>query len=1021
MRCLVFILIWSVRLVHAQYPFPVRHLTTTDGLSQGTCYHIIKDSRGFIWAGSQDGLNRFDGTRFTRYQFDELDSTTIGKGEIQGLIEAPSGDLWAGTEDCLSQYVRQTNSFRRYYVTDNRGRKRFSLHTPFYADDSTVWYSNAIEGVVRLNVQTQRKTLINPQIRPKSTIITEWINYCPADQSLVFLLPVGFARYHIPTRRLTTYYTGQPTDGIPGRQVFQSLYRTRTGQYCLGSSVGIYEFDATLTSLRRQHPLRPGIGLFRFQSMMEDQQGRWWLAVEGAGAWLYDPVRMRIVREVGPGLNKAYSLLTNQIPEIYVDDLGLVWVNSDPFGIDIIYPSKYRIETFSDNPADASDLNNHAIRGLCEDRRHQIWIGTVDGGIRRLDPATGTMRAYTVEMGVTTKGNIRHIVETRNGRLLIANQRGIQQYDPAGDRFMTIPNPLCRDDQDCQYIRGMLELPDGNFIVATYAGLFIHDAQLRPLGQVDAGSNYYGSLYFDAATQLLYAGRRDQDLMVYRYEQGKLTWLYTTLPGFNILGLYPDPARQCIWICTDRGLVRFDPASRRVTRVYTTRQGLPNNVVYALLPDQKGRFWLSTNNGLAKFLPAKETITPVPMTRGREYNSFTALISSDGTFYFGGVHGLDRFVPNQLDYDATVPVRITDFQVNDKPYRTGGFIGETGKVTLTSQQRTFAISFAALDYFSDGNNSFFYRLNGVDNNWVSLTKTNTVRYADVSPGSYTFQVRALDARGQFTAITQVQIHIQPPFWQTWWFILLSLAGLVGLVAWGVSAFNRQRFDRQQRLMQNTLATQESERRRIAQDLHDDVGNTLATIKGMLERAREREPAPTTIPEISKAYELIDKASDDLRVITHDLMPVEFERYALPDVVQQLIDRVNRSARMQFEFILFGTIRRLEPERELVTYRIITELIQNGLKHSGQGLAIVQLGYHPRHLSILVETPLPQTPTRQSFSTNLSPGIGQNNISYRAEYLHASLAIDRNEQSYIVMLDVPYDAIGNHTSHQHPHH
>ncbi|CCH54641.1 histidine kinase [Fibrisoma limi BUZ 3] len=1021
MRWLLFVLACLFRLVHAQHPFPVRHLTTADGLSQGTCYHILKDSRGFIWVGSQDGLNRFDGTRFTRYQFDELDSTTIGKGEIQGLVEAPSGDLWAGTEDCLSQYVRRTNSFRRYYVTNNRGQKRFSLHTPFYADDSTVWYCNAIEGVVKLNFRTQHKTFINQQIRPKSTITTEWINYRPADQSLVFLLPVGFARYHWPTRRLTTYYSGQPTDVIPGRQLFQSLYRARNGHYCLGSSAGIYEFDSTLTSLRHQHTLRPGIGLYRFQSMMEDQQGRWWLAVEGAGAWLYDPLRMQIVREVAPGLNRARSLLTNQISELYVDDLGLVWVNSDPFGIDIIYPDNYRIETFSDNPADVNDLNSHAIRGLCEDRRHQIWIGTVDGGIRRLDPASGTMRAYTVEMGVTTKGNIRHIVETRNGRLLIANQRGIQQYDPVGDRFVVIPNPLCRDDQDCQYIRGIKELPDGNFIVATYAGLFIHDPQLRPLGQVDAGSNYYGTLYFDAVTQLLYAGRRDQDLMVYQYKNGKLTWVYNTLPGFNILDIYPDPARRCLWICTDRGLVRFDPATRRTLRIYTTRQGLPNNVVYALLPDQKGRFWLSTNNGLAKFFPAQEMITPVSMTRGREYNSFAALASSDGTFYFGGVHGLDHFVPNQLDYNVVVPVRIADFQVNDKPYRATGFIGETGQVTLTSQQRTFSISFAALDYFSDGNNPFFYRLKGVDNNWVTLTKTNTVRYADVSPGAYTFQVRALDARGQLTPITQVQIRIQPPFWQTWWFILLSLAALVGLVVWGVSTFDKQRFARQQRLTQNTLAAQESERRRIAQDLHDDVGNTLATIKGMLERAREQEPVQSMHPEVHKAYDLIDKASNDLRGITHDLMPVEFEKYALPDVIQQLVDRVNRSSRMQFEFILFGTVRRLEPARELVTYRIITELIQNGLKHGGQGLAIVQLGYHLRHLSILVETPLAQTSTDQPFPTKLSPGIGQNNISYRAEYLHASLEIDRNEQSYIVMLDVPYDATGNHTRHQHTHH
>jgi signal transduction histidine kinase len=160
--------------------------------------------------------------------------------------------------------------------------------------------------------------------------------------------------------------------------------------------------------------------------------------------------------------------------------------------------------------------------------------------------------------------------------------------------------------------------------------------------------------------------------------------------------------------------------------------------------------------------------------------------------------------------------------------------------------------------------------------------------------------------------------------------------------------------------------------------------------------------------VAQAYYLVDKASSDLRSITHDLMPVEFERYALPDVVSQLVERANQSCPTAFEFICFGAVHRLKPERELVVYRIIAELVQNAMKHGGPGLAIVQLGYYARQISVLVETPITRQPVDPSFSKSMSPGIGQKNISYRAEYLRATLTVDSDAQSYIVMLDVPYD-------------
>ncbi|MFD2934048.1 ligand-binding sensor domain-containing protein [Spirosoma flavum] len=1004
--------------------FPVRHLTTSDGLSQGSCYYIRKDSRGFMWTSSQNGLNRYDGTRFTTYNFDDQDSTTIGKGEVRGIIEDPSGDLWVGTEECLNRYNRRTDSFEHIYAIDPKGRRLPALQEPFFADDSTVWYASNREGIMKLNYRTGHKTSIRPSVKPKFSINTEWIEHQPDQQALLYLLPTGVARYNYKTHQLTTFLTGQPTDqaigplptdGLRKGYLFQSIHRCHVagshyGHYCFTGPQGIFEFDASLTHLLRHHPLRSGIDTYRLVSMDEDKQGHWWIGVEGSGVWLYDPDKMKLLREIKPGATLANSLMTNQVSEVYVDDIGLVWTNVDPFGIDIIYPDKHTIETFPDDPTDFADLNKHPIRGLCEDNKGRIWIGTVDGGIRLFDPATGRMRAYRAEQGVPTEGNVRHIIRTRNGRILVANLQGLLRYDPKQDRFIELPNPLC-SDADCRFAHGILELPDGRFVMATFGGLFLLTSDLKPISCIDPEGTYFGSLYFDPATNLLYTGRRDQDLIVYRYSDGHFIQQYVTLAGYNIMYFHADPARNCLWLCTDRGLVRFDPTTRRA-HTYTVRDGLPDDVVYSMLPDSKGHYWLSTNNGLVKFFPTEVKFSPVVSTKGREYNSHAALIGSNGTFYMGGVHGLDRFTPDQLDtYKANVPVRIISFEVNDQPYRANGFVGETGAVDLTYQQNTFSIGLAALDYLSNGKNQLFYNLSGIDRNWVTLTNANTVRYANLSPGKYIFRARAVDARGQNTPTIQLRISIYPPFWKRWWFVVLSLVTLIGTVVAWFTTNNRQKLARQRRLLQNTLATQENERRRIARDLHDDVGNTLAAIKGMLGLAKERVSLAAQMPEVAKAYDMIDKAGDDLRSITHDLMPIEFEKYALPEVVAQLVDRANLSSRTAFAFILFGDVQRLKPERELVTYRIIAELVQNALKHGGQGMAIVQLGYHPKQLSILVETPLDLKRLTTIYSKQMTPGIGQKNITYRAEYLHADLTTDSNAESHIVMLDVPYDATG----------
>jgi len=987
----IFFLLLLPGWLRAQYQ--VRHLTPRDGLSSGVVFSILRDSRGFGWVGTDKGLNRLEGSRFRTYVSSPTDRSTVGKGEVWGMTEVPSGDLWMSSEECLNRYDRHRDSFERVYAHDRRGQEVPTPNAVLGADSATVWYLNTTEGLMAYHYRLHQKE----QLLPPEQLPVAYPNgtYRPAKRDVFIVLKQGLLRYELRTRRVTHFFTARPDDRVGVPQEVLKTFFSRDGTGWLPTRAGLIRFS----------PEAPGefhlvlLPLLdpRFhwvEAVAEDPQGRLWLGTTREGILVLDPASERITENIRVEETRPGSLASNRITTIYFDKTGLAWAGVFPLGVDLIYPKAGRIQHLSVRQLYPKDSVRQYLGQLTEDQQGRIWMATAGAGPRWLHPRTGTSGGYRASTWWPKIGMMSLLFD-HHRRLWAGTRMGIYVFEPGQTtaRFIPTPDP----------VRSFCQLPDHSLLFATYHRIHRLAAPFQTYQTLpDSGDFIHtGLMHFDASRHLLYVCLSGEGgLRCYRYQQGRLLPLYDTLPGFYVNALWPDESGR-LWLGTNQGLVRFDPGQRKVMGHFQPAGWAVSGCIAGILPDDAGFLWLSTCQGLVRFDPRTGRFSPIPATAGRLYSYLSALRASDGTLYFGTTEGLDYFDPKTLRTSPPPRLHFTELRLDDRPARPATSLTETPQLVLGPDQNSFTLQFAALDYLNEEPTQYQYRLAGQDANFTPPGPENAARYALVKPGRYTFEVRALDWLGRWTPTRRLPVVVQPHFWQTTWFLFLAIFAVLAAVFGAFRLYLRYQIQAQQRLTRRVVAAQEDERRRIAQDLHDDLGNTLAAAKGLL--GRLEEPLANQ-PTIQKVTAIINQASEDVRAISHDLMPVEFERYALGDTLRLLVEKTRSSSGMAFEFVQAGTERKLPPERELVIYRIVSELMTNVLKHSKAKMAVLQLLYQPDSLVLSVEDD--GVGDRSLTNPPEKPGIGLKNLTSRCQYLSARLTYQADAHGTLVLIEIP---------------
>jgi signal transduction histidine kinase len=415
--------------------------------------------------------------------------------------------------------------------------------------------------------------------------------------------------------------------------------------------------------------------------------------------------------------------------------------------------------------------------------------------------------------------------------------------------------------------------------------------------------------------------------------------------------------------------------------------------------------WVSTNQGLSRINLADATVFNFQLSdglQGHEFNSRTAWIAPDGEFFFGGTRGFNHFYPDQIQINTHLPtVTLTDFKVKEKPYPLATYIGEAHSLVLSDQESTFSIDYSAIDYFSNGHNTYQYRLLGLDSNWIQVGSQTTARFMQVPAGTYQFEVKAANNDGLWNEVpTTLSIEIEPRLWETIWFRVVMLLLLVA-GSYGIYRYRLYRIQlRQRHEMAIMVETQETERQRFAQDLHDGLGANLSAMKMILGLIKD----PSSRPIKEKTESLLNESIDDLRQLIHAMSPRSLARLGLVKAVEEMAIIINQAHKVEVRVSAENFPNQLPDEIQTNLFRIVQELLQNAAKHAEATHITLALHQTTQHLV------LHYTDNGRGFdaSTSATAGHGLLNLQTRAQLLNATLNIHSVPgKGTSVHLEMPY--------------
>jgi signal transduction histidine kinase len=995
----IFLIFFSANAFLFGQTYHIERIGTEQGLSQGSIYTMLKDSRGFMWFGTQDGLNRYDGHNFKVYYSDPDRSNALQGGFINSMIEAPNGNLWIGTDYGLNLYRRQSDDFM-YFSSSTSKKGGFPVAcTPFAVDHQFVWYWSETEGVIKMDCTTHRKQVVISGISyDLGLLAVSNATSFGKDGKLWACLSKGLMQYDTSTHQARYFFSNHPQNQLGEPMSILKVLHTREGLTYFAHSKGFVVFDPRANTFQNYTHLNK-IPLLEIYDLAESPDGDIWLATGGNGLLTFS--KDGKVQQFLHNKNDINSLSNNTVTSVYVSKDGLVWANPDPLGINLLIGSGKKFKSVKYIAEARNSLNDPNVRTLLNFDQNRLWIGTEQGGINVWNKNSGQVEKYFTSQPQKRTSvpsqSIYHLFRDGQGQIWAATYNGLSKYAGNGkfeNFFLTNPRNVGEN-----IIRCLAEWDSRHLLVGTENGLFIFDKTGRSFTQVK-GLEGINILWIDCP--------KPGEIWLTRFNEGcwkgsvrHNEWIpkESILIGGNALSLLKNSKRNCYWVATNNGILKYKDG--KIVQKFSTKDGLANAYVYGLLLDSQQNIWLSTNRGLSSLNPDTRQFRNYQVSdglQGYEFNNRAYLLDSDGIFYFGGTNGFTYFRPDEIRTNTFQPqIQLTQLEINDRPAERKDYIGETGTLNLGYDQNTFSLRFIAVDFLSNGKNKYQYRLAELEETW-NKTENGFVRYVRVPPGNYVFEVKAANGDGFWSDdVRRLTLTISPPFWQTGWFRLITGAVFISLGLWLYRwRIRRLKYQQRQRL-ELVVKTQEAERKQLATELHDDLGMRLSTLQMYLS---EIENPPNS--RIARLKPVLEEAISDIRNLLQDLNPKLLFEQGLRVAVEDLQYKINVMDTLKFELLWFDFPKKLPDVIEINIFRIIQELVNNTLKHAKATHITLQFLQRNEQWVIIYEDD-----GRGFELTPFSSGFGLQNIEGRVQLLKGRLYLDTApERGIHVTIEIP---------------
>ncbi len=937
---------------------------------------MMKDSRGFLWLGTQDGVNRFDGHKFRVYKPDARNPHALKGVNIAGIVEDRRGNIWVGSEEGLNCYDRATDRFTLVRTSSQKHRT-----SPFCANGDEIWFSSEGEGIMVYNTQTRKLRQVGKySYINRDFDFVDWTTYTPFGD-IWLQSSKGLVRFDVKNRIYHHYFTNTAQNEYGEPFNVYSFVVDEDNIVWLGTDQGLVRFDhkRKVHQLYNQTPDGEGLGVVF--GLSKDQNRQLWIGTQRNGLWIFDK-RTSTFREVQYQVNSPESFENYEFYRVYVDNLGIIWANSDPDGLVKIVPNASMFGYFGqpDPTQPERNLSDLSIRSIGEDAHGRIWLGT-EGGLDIFNRQKGCVE----ERYFTNEDNILKFIFRDSRQIMwIGTYGGIMLFDEAKKKFRKY---LYNSDPGTRiYTRNILELPNHTLLLGTQEGMWIFDPQKGSFERVPYLKNHNIFATFLDHQGVLWLGSYFDRLYGFKLKGDQWEKVFAGLNNFNINAIREDPQRGLLWVATEKGLLAFQRDTKKY-RLYDEMDGLANSYIYGVVIAEDGNVFVSTNHGVSSLSIQSGLVRNFDLSdglQGYEYNGNAYLKASSGECFLGGVKGLNFFYPTQFQTFTYQPrIHLFNFKVNEDPYQSSNYVDEMDVVTLAHNENTFSLEFASIDYYSNGKNYYKYRLGGQDEGWVNAGDRTYARYANLAPGPYVFMVKSANRDGVWSdRERKLFITIKPPFWRTWWFSALYLLIIAG-ATFGIAQGRLKRIGRQQKeRLKVVLDAQEQERRNIAQDLHDEVGSRLATLKlyvsSLTNYLKESAEAEKLKEEV---FNIIHISLVDIRRLLRELSPRTLDQYGYSAAVEELVHKINATDQIHVTFECRKLPEQLPKGIETGLYRITQELLNNTLKHANASEITISVIPSGGTISFFYSD------NGQGFSyEKASKGLGVNNIESRVSVL-----------------------------------
>ena len=916
------------------------HLDREGGLSNNNAFSILSDSKSFLWLGTFNGMNRFDGS--TCHVFKPFNSNIKGLN-FSNLLEDKNCDLWSTSETGLNHYTRKTDSFE---IIDCIKDGKPHRYIPFYVDDENkIWLIIEGEGII----------VYNPKSKKYKKVTSKKINFAKV-----------YTQNYKKVKRIFF------TDASPGINILTIIGENETGlktffdgktQILLNPSRYFFVENDSLVWITNNEK-----GLIKFNSVNQKfevfntfqnlkikdlttvafrpNSTQLFIGSNEFGVLIFDTKKGKFIQQFKHIPTNPYSIKSNWAEDLIIDKNQNLFVNILGWGIDFTNLNTSNTEQWLKNE-DVSEFGimendvNHAFIG-----KKNIYAKLQSGESIYLDFEGNIIGKKNDKDGVASflRSSDNVIYGCEYGKVSIYNED------------MVSKQTIFMDDKSISKSQffSITEISPNEFVVGGIKGVFTlkkqHEKYTFQLIEEfeNLSLDIANFVRFDKKTQQLFIlNKWWSNFSIAKKVNNK--WVIQPHQKieasiFNIVTDVSDENK--LWFCSNKGLLKYDIRTQKY-EVWDEARGLPDNSVTTIIPEKNGDFWLITNRGLSFYNNVSKVFKNFSAKDGAtssEYDWYGNHKLPDGRMMFAGTDGITIINPKKLNTIIQPKLYVTDVKINEKKLATPVYVGESESIDLKSNENSFSIKFVGIEYARPQNIRLQYQLEGFDNEWIPTKNPAEIHFSNVPDNSYNFKIRALSDNGAVSSEKSLLINIATPFWRTWWFRLLILGILIGLTY----AFYRYRI--------NQLLKLQAVRNRIATDLHDEIGATLSGIGIMSTVAKQQ------VDLNHPANALLGRITDDALTVGNAIDDIVWSINPDNDDLDNIIARMRRHSSELFDAknIDYQIVTpensldiKLSMDQRREVYLIFKEAINNLLKYSKCTKVIIEIRIEHRKFALSI--------------------------------------------------------------------